>query len=338
MKKLLKKIFIPAFASRPISALATSITGRGIPIFMMHRMAAEGQPSSGTTPEHLRDCLRYLVDNGYAFVSLEQVITAMTNQTTLPEKAVVFTMDDGFSDQGQIAAPIFLEFDCPLTFFVITSLLDKSLWPWDAQVSWIIDNSNKQSLDIILTDETFNIELGDSNQKRLAREIVRNTFKEIDAELVPDLLQQLADTAGVSIPEIPPPGFQPLDWDNARELEAMGVRFAPHSKTHRILSKLSRESAKDEILGSWETINRELNNPLKVFCYPTGRVLDFGPREIKILQDEGFIGAAATIAGYVEPENSSAEQVFRLPRLELPDSMTDFIQYCSWIEHARKTN
>ena len=301
-------------------------------------MAAEGQPSTGTTPEHLRDCLRYLTDNGYAFVSLEEVIKAMTNQTPLPEKAVVFTMDDGFSDQGQIAAPIFLEFGCPLTFFVITGLLDKSLWPWDAQVAWIIDNSNKQSLQIILSDETFNVELGDANKKRLAREIVRNTLKEMDAELVPDLLQQLAETAGVSIPEIPPSSFQPLDWDKARELEARGVRFAPHSKTHRILSKLSRESAKDEILGSWETINRELNNPLKVFCYPTGRVLDFGPREINILKDGGFIGAAATIAGYVEPENSAAEQVFRLPRLELPDSMTDFIQYCSWIEHARKSN
>ena len=338
MKKFIKKLFVPLFSSTPVSFLATSVFGRGIPIFMVHRIAEEGQEITGTTPDHLRNCLQYLTENGYTFVSLEEVIHSLGNRATLPEKAVVFTMDDGFSDQGRIAAPIFLEYDCPLTFFVITGLVDQSLWPWDAQVSWIIDNTSKHQLSVNIDNELVEVAPGDSDLRSQARSAIRNIIKEVDPVRIPGILNQLAETAGVILPEHAPADFQPLDWKTARNLESKGIRFAPHSITHRILSKLNRESAKQEITGSWETLNRELARPLKVFCYPTGRILDFGPREINILKEEGFLGAVSTAVGYVEPENEPDKQVFRLPRLELPDNMTDFIQYCSWIERAKWSN
>lgn len=328
-------MFVPALASRPISALATSIIRRGVPIFMIHRMDVEGQQNTGITPMHLRRCLRYLTEHGYAFVSLEEVILSLNNKIPLPEKAVAFTMDDGFSDQGEVAAPIFIEHNCPLTFFVITGLLDEKIWPWDAQVSWIINNTEKTSLDIDFADEVLHVQLGNAHIRRLAREQVRNALKEMDAELIPDLLKQISLAANLVLPEAAPSNYKPLSWDMARELEGQGVRFAPHSMSHRILSKLRKESSEEEITGSWEALNRELSNPLKVFCYPTGRVLDFGPREIDILKRNGFLGATSTVPGYVELDKNPVEQIYRLPRFELPDNMTDFVQYCSWIERAK---
>lgn len=338
MKKILKKLFVPALASAPVAVLANSIFGHGIPIFMIHRMKVEGQLNSGISPDHLRRCLSYLTENGYTFVSLEEVILSLNNQISLPEKAVAFTMDDGFLEQGSIAAPIFLEFNCPLTFFVITGLLDKTLWPWDAQVSWVIDNTEKKQIAIDFEDELIDVTLSDKNSRRKAREEIRNVIKEIDSELVPEWLGRLAEAADVQIPELAPSSYQSLDWEMARELEGKGVRFAPHSITHRILSKLSKKSAEEEIIGSWEILEKELENPLKVFCYPTGRVLDFGPREIDILKKENFLGAASTAPGYIELEKRPEDQVFRIPRFEIPDNMTDFIQYCSWIERAKRSS
>lgn len=303
---------------------------------MIHRTASETHQHTGITPDHLRNCLQYLTDNNYVFVSLEAFIHSLNNQTPLPEKAVVFTMDDGFIDQAEVAAPIFLEFNCPLTFFVITGLLDQKLWPWDAQVSWIIDNSKQPFLDITFADETLHIELGNADKRSKARKQVRNILKELDAGQIPEMLNQLAGVAQVSVPATPPADYQPLNWEQARELETRGVRFAPHSVTHSILSKLDREAAMREIKDSWQTMKQELNNPLPVFCYPTGRVLDFGPREIDFLKKEGFLAATSTEPGYVKPDGNITEQMFRLPRFELPDNMTDFIQYCSWIEHAKE--
>lgn len=298
-------------------------------------MAVETQSNTGTTPEHLRRCLQYLKDKGYTFISLQEIMQSLNNQTPLPEKAVCFTMDDGFIDQGQIAAPIFIEFNCPITFFVITGLLDKTLWPWDAQVSWIINNTIKNKVTINFEDELLHMALDNADNRREAREEIRNVIKEMNAELIPELINKLAEAADIQIPESTPCDYESLDWEMARELENKGVQFAPHSMTHRILSKLSKKSTEEEITGSWKTLNRELSNPLKVFCYPTGRPLDFGPREIQILKKEGFLGAVASVHGYVETQSNNSEQVFRLPRFELPDNMTDFIQYCSWIEHAK---
>ena len=335
MKALLKKLLIPPFASQFVSSVATHIFGRGIPVFLLHRISAETTKNNGISTTHLRRCLQYLVDNGYTFVSLETVIRSITDETPLPEKAVVFTMDDGFLDQAEIAAPIFLEFNCPLTFFVISGLLDQKLWPWDSQSSWIINNTKKTELTLEFPDERLHIKIDDKNNRHQARELTRNYLKEVEATHIPSLLKQLADTAAVVLPETPPEQCQAMNWDKARELEKQGIQFAPHSVTHRILSKLDRENAENEILGSWQTLQKELLSPLNLFCYPTGRVLDFGPREIDVLKKNHFIGAVSTLPGHVELDNDPVNQLFTLPRFELPDNMTDFIQYCSWIEHAK---
>lgn len=329
---------VPAFSSQPVSSLATALFGRGTPVFMLHRMFDESQRYKGITPQHLRQCLSYLQKEKYTFISLETLIQSLSHQIPLPEKSIVFTMDDGYQDQAQIAAPIFLEFECPLTFFVITGLLDQSLWPWDAQISWIVDNTNKQSITLQLDDETLHVKISDKDGRHLAREAIRNPLKEIAAENIPDIIHQLTEAADISLPAKPPTAYQPLSWDNARELESKGIQFAPHSMSHRILSKLDRESCTQEILGSWDKLQKELKQPLNVFCYPTGRVFDFGPREIEILKQAGFSGAVSTTPGYLDSKLDYKPQIFRIPRFELPDNMTDFIQYCSWIEYAKRSS
>ena len=51
---MLKRILIPALTNRPVSSIATQTFGRGIPIFMIHRMEAPGQSIMGIRPEHLQ--------------------------------------------------------------------------------------------------------------------------------------------------------------------------------------------------------------------------------------------------------------------------------------------
>jgi len=297
---------------------------------MLHRIAQQGESSTGKiSPAHLRNCLSYLVDHNYTFISLEQLILAIKNNHKLPPKSVVFTMDDGYVDQSEIASPIFLEYKCPLTFFVITGMLDQMIWPWDAQVSWIIESSKNTSLDSCKTMEKLGLTFDENISRRTLRRSVQDTLKKIDAEIIPEILQQLANDAGITIPDTPPPTFQPMTWDMARQLENQGIVFAPHSVNHNILSRLSQKAMEQEVNQAWQAINNELNNPLKVFCYPTGRSMDFGSREIEALKNAGYLGAMSTTPDFVRYENHSNDQIFSLPRLALPDNMTDFIQYCS---------
>lgn len=336
MKTLLKKLIVPALSNKAVSSLAAPLFGCGTPVFMLHRVFDDNQRYKGISPQHLRQCLRYLKEQNYNFISLETLIESLANKVELPKKSIVFTMDDGYLDQAQVACPIFIEYECPITFFVITDLLDQSLWPWDAQVSWIVDNTDKQCISLHLEDETIQVTISDKDNRHGAREAIRNPLKEIAAENIPEIIRQLAESADLNLPAEPPGAYQPLSWDCARDLESKGIQFAPHSMSHRILSKLDRESCEQEILGSWKKLQKEMKSPLKVFCYPTGRVLDFGPREISILQQAGFIGAVATTPGYIDLKQDYKQQIFRIPRFELPDNMADFVQYCSWIEYAKR--
>ena len=327
---------MPLLASRPVSAIARLFFSRGIPLFMLHRMTHTSLPDNGkTTSRHLRRCLRYLVRNKYNVISLERLVLALRNEEALPPKPVVFTLDDGYVDQADIAVPIFSEFDCPVTFFVITDMLDRNLWPWDAKVSWIIETTGKTSLNTTISGQTLSLNLGDSYQKRLARRLLHNYLREVNEADMPEILQQLASDADVVIPQEAPDAYRPLSWEMARQLEQDGVQFAPHSVTHNILSRLSRESQEREIHDSWLTMTNELERPLKIFCYPTGRTQDFGHREIETLKSNGFLGAVTTIPGVYKSEYTTEKHIYSLPRFSLPQSMGEFIQYCSWIESAR---
>lgn len=332
----LRKLLVPVLASRPVSALASRFVTAGVPVFSVHRLTENGSSTPGVTAQHLRNCLEYLRRENYHLLALEELLHILHERREIPERTVVFTMDDGYSEQAGITAGMFLEYDCPLTFFVITGLVDRALWPWDAQVSWMIDNTTQQQVVLDLGDETIQLDFTGRQGRGTARKLIRDYLKELDADALPEILDRLEQATGVKLPDAAPAAFHPLDWADARRLELRGVRFAPHSKTHRILSKLSAALAQDEIHGSWEVLERELASPLKVFCYPTGRTFDFGPREIGYLQEAGFLGAMSSIPGLVNSSYSRNDGIFRLPRIALPASMPYFIQYCSWIEQANR--
>ena len=336
MKNKAKRIIIPILASRPVSAVASRIFGTGIPIFMLHRMdTPDNNIAGGTRPDHLRRCLQYLVDNNYCFISLQQLVMALRTGQKLPPRAVVFTMDDGFTDQAKTAAPIFEEFNCPLTFFVITGMLDQALWPWDAQVAWITETSGRTSLNTGVAGKSFSLPLDSNDNRRQAKRILQDVIREAPAEQINTIMKRIADDAGVAIPEKPPATYRAMDWDMARQLERKGIQFAPHSVSHNILSRLDDSALQYEISESWRTLDRELLNPLKVFCYPTGRENDYDQREIDTLREHGFLGAVTTTPDLVESQTNNDKRLFRLPRYSVPDSMEDFIQYCTWIEYVK---
>ncbi len=336
MKNIAKKLLIPILASRPIAAVANRFFGGGVPVFMLHRMDDENHArAGGTRTAHLRRCLQYLVDQGYRFTSLEQIVTTLREGQPLPAKTVVFTMDDGFVDQATIAAPIFEEFQCPLTFFVITGMLDQSLWPWDTQVAWITETATAQTLATSVAGKPFTLPLGSVDDRRHAKRILHDAIREAPSDAIKKIVRLIASDAGVVIPDTPPAAYQPMTWDMARQLERRGIQFAPHSVSHNLLSRLDNDKLQQEISDSWATLDRELLNPLKVFCYPTGRTGDYDARAINMLRDSGYLAAVTTTPDFVMPVRTDEDLLYSLPRFSLPDSMEDFIQCCTWIEYAK---
>lgn len=335
MKQILKSSLVPLLASRQFSTIAEKFVRPGIPVFMLHRFLSADNPNRGHDPDFLNDCLKYLVRNNFNFVSLEQIIHALTNNSTLPDRSIAFTMDDGFEDQATIAAPVFLENNCPVTIFLISGMLDGELWPWDDQVAYLLHKTTKENFTLILSghEKAFNICNKEKKQQVISE--IQNWIKSLAAEKVNEYLKTLSNCVATKLPDTAPSTYKAMSWDQARQLEKQGIHFAPHTHSHRILSQLNNDNASKEIIHSWQRLSKELSSPTAIFCYPTGRAEDFSQREIDIIRKTGMIGAVSTEATYINPHIKHANYIYQLPRFSFPDSLADFQQYSSWIERAK---
>ena len=126
-----------------IDNVARVFVPRFVPVFMLHRMKNESLGIDGTSPEMLEVALEYFQSKGYVFVSLSSLVEAVRLGETLPRKAVCFTLDDGFSDQFDVAFPIFRKFNCPATFFVATSFTSGKGWLWHSKVEYLLETTKK---------------------------------------------------------------------------------------------------------------------------------------------------------------------------------------------------
>lgn len=73
------------------------------------------------TPEMFREQVTWLVESGYEFVSLDELLAFMAGSLRLTRPAVVLTFDDGWLDNYLHAFPVLQEFGVRGTFFLITS-------------------------------------------------------------------------------------------------------------------------------------------------------------------------------------------------------------------------
>ena len=178
----LQNTLISLFSRSACASIARMFFGSGIPIFMLHRMHDKNDMTlaeSATSDTYLRQCLTYLADNHYSFLSLRELVHALIQKRSLPRKSVVFTMDDGFEDQPRIAAPVFREFDCPVTIFLITGMLDKKLWPWDDRVAHMMNETQQQSISIKIGDSSYHFSMNSKQEKRIARRTLQDVIKSV---------------------------------------------------------------------------------------------------------------------------------------------------------------
>jgi peptidoglycan/xylan/chitin deacetylase (PgdA/CDA1 family) len=94
------------------------------------------------------------------------------------------------------------------------------------------------------------------------------------------LVDEICETLGA-----PPARSEVLGWQELRRLESEGVDLAPHSRTHPLLDKVPLETARAEIVGSLEDLEREVGKRSRVFAYPSGGE---SPEVARILEEEGF--------------------------------------------------
>ncbi len=98
-----------------------------IPIFLWHSVG-EGQPGDkyDLTPEEFEGQLKMLQERGIQTVTLDQYFDHLDGRSSLPEKAVVLSFDDGRKCQHSVVMPLLLKYGLVAETFLVNSYLGES--------------------------------------------------------------------------------------------------------------------------------------------------------------------------------------------------------------------
>ncbi len=307
-------------------------------IFMLHRFSAPAIGVRGHDARALRSTLATLRSQRFKILPLSTVISDLAAGVTHSRPVVAFTIDDGYLDHAAVAAPVFAEFDCPVTTFVTTGFLDGRLWFWWDQIEYVFENCSRDSVELELPAGPIRYGLRTSSERAVAQQHFIEVCKRLADTEKCDAITRLAWAAEVDVPATPPQRYAPMTWNDLRRCETMTMTFGPHTVTHPILARTSDSQSRYEITESWNRLRAEAKHPVPVWCYPNGQEGDFGEREMNTLSNLGFIGAVTGSAGYatIADLRSAPLDQFRVPRFAYPDSLEDLLLLAGGAERMKQ--
>lgn len=306
-------------------------------IFTLHRFADRERGNGGHDPAVLRADLAYLRRERYQLVSVAELGAMLRDRDPRLGKTVAFTVDDGYADFASVGAPLFAEYDCPVTLFVVTGVVDQGGWYWWDRLQETIGRTKRAVLEVDVGSERFVATLGTPDSARQAARHLSDRLKRVsDAERH----RAIAETErflDVQLPHRAPSNFAPMTWDDVRHWATRGVTFGPHTVTHPIMSQLDDASAREELAGSLARLREQTTGAVPIFCYPNGGVGDISSREPANLRLLGFDSALTSCVGYATASDwhSSPESPFLVPRFGYNGNPALFKQVVTGVLRAR---
>jgi peptidoglycan/xylan/chitin deacetylase (PgdA/CDA1 family) len=310
--------------------------GLGGTILTMHRFAPVPSDSDKMSVQALRSELEYLRKQQYAFVSLASIVDGLTKQRLPPPNAVAFTVDDGYADFRDLAAPVFASFDCPVTVFATTGPIDRTMWFWWDRIENAFDTARVHRLEIPVRGEVIGYRWESRAERRAAGVDFMERMKLLTAPERLDAIDRLCAALDVDTSVPRPAAYETMTWEDFRRLSATGlVDVGPHTVTHPILSRLPADQIVWEIRESWRRLRAECPNAVPIFCYPNGTPADYTPETMAAVRMAGLAAAVTTRPGHIGRISVDPDERYRLPRFACPNDVPHLAQVVNGLEHAK---
>lgn len=103
-------------------------------VLLYHHVAEDTPRITSVTAAQFESHLAYLADNGFTVWPLTRAVAALDGGEPIPDKTVVITFDDAYTDIRTHAAPLLEERGWPFTVFVATKAVDEGhggIMNWD---------------------------------------------------------------------------------------------------------------------------------------------------------------------------------------------------------------
>jgi peptidoglycan/xylan/chitin deacetylase (PgdA/CDA1 family) len=249
-------------------------------------------PNVSATPEMFAWQMDYAAAR-FNVVALDRFVSWLVGGTDLPSRPLLITFDDGYADNFTHALPVLTQRRLPAVLFLTTGFIDqRTPFYWDL-VAYCFAHTPSTRLSLPGVGEwTWD---DDAGRTRCLRALVSHMKQLTDADKS-RLAAELPDLLGVKVPVGTFDGM-PMNWDQVRQMEANGVAIGGHTRSHAILTRISVEQAKEEIVSSTSRLETEIGKPVLAFAYPNGLETDFTTEHEKLLAQLGYRTAFSLLPG-----------------------------------------
>ena len=111
-----------------VEPVEVSENASSVPVLMYHYFYdANVEPykdANYLSKQEFEEQLKYLTENDYYFPTMQELRDYIDGKIMLPQKSIILTMDDGNDSDYTYAVPLAIQYQVPLTFFVVTSWTD----------------------------------------------------------------------------------------------------------------------------------------------------------------------------------------------------------------------
>ena len=233
------------------------------------------QPGMVVTAEGFERQLDFLMDH-FDIVPLGALLREDTTRQRARPRCVI-TFDDGWRDNYDLAFSILRRRHLPATIYLSTDFIGTDRAFWHTELIYLFTRTDVSRA--LASGPRF-ARLPEAVRHELQRvatirplsasdldRLIETVKVLCEEEVIEDLLQTLGQMVGVSRPIIPGRSFF-LDWDQVRAMAAAGFEIGSHGCSHRILTRLPPEVARQELVRSKAEIEDHVGATVEHFAFP----------------------------------------------------------------------
>ncbi|MCW9014626.1 MAG: polysaccharide deacetylase family protein [Gammaproteobacteria bacterium] len=244
--------------------------------------------------------LEYL-NRYFDVININQFNSNLVNNNFNKNTQCLITFDDGWVDNYIYALPVIKKHDLPATIFLPADYIDTHELFWQEKLARAIFNlsntKTEEARTLLSKLQLKSIGVVKDNHEK--RQIIINYVSKLKSESYTQVNQIYNKIISVdSLDNSPNDIDLYLNLQQIDDMKKHNISFGSHACSHKILTRLSKEEIRKELVESRDklnTINKDTDTPLAI-AYPNGN----SNLEVhNIAKDVGYVMGFGTNPGHV---------------------------------------
>ena len=260
----------------------------------------------------------------FNLLALDDLRRHLRNRTPFPPNSCMVTFDDGWKDNFTQAYPVLNRYKVPAVIFLSVGHIGTRKRFWQERTFTALHGIREAApRDPDIPARYRNLPEGIKIEELLAlpegkfrkevREQIRS-HKKLPLSRIEPIVEAIDACAGMTGgPSSGGDSF--LSWEEIEEMSRGGIDFGSHGLTHEILTNITADEVRKEVLESRRIIEERIRKSVYAFSYPNG---DHDPVVRKCVAECGYEIAFGTRRGFAGPEDDPLS----LKRVNVHDDVT----------------